>query len=188
MQGGWEWGFMVSLQQPSLLSIPPHTFPMLQCGMLCGCSVGMCSTVVLHRLQRIFAPVPGAHPYCLSLTLMFTLVLLTNFFFFLAVLSLWCCFLSFLKYLFLSVPPAWLMGSPVLCHVFGAGCVWWGTVPGFSSWRSSLEPLCCQQIDIYTLYMCSVGNAVKLDCTKYNKNWSNWCGFLSVGLPFLFYK
>lgn len=45
-------------------------------------SVVIHSTVVLHRLQRIFAPVSGARPCCPSLTLVFTLVLLTNFYFF----------------------------------------------------------------------------------------------------------
>lgn len=54
-------------------------------------------------------------PYCPSLTLVFTLILLRNFFFPLAVLPVWCCFLSFLKYVFPGVPTVWLMGSPISC-------------------------------------------------------------------------
>lgn len=42
------------------------------------------------------------------------------FFFFLSLvaLSVWCFFLSFLKYIFPGVPPAWPMGSPVSCGMF----------------------------------------------------------------------
>lgn len=64
-----------------------------------GYSVGICSTVVLHRLQRVFAPVPGACPYHPSLTLVFTLVLLTNFFFFFYPLLFFLCGVVFCPFL-----------------------------------------------------------------------------------------
>lgn len=48
--------------------------------------------------------------------------------------SVWCC-LSFLKYVFPEVPPAWLKGSAVPCHgsvvqLARASCGWHRAAPG----------------------------------------------------------
>lgn len=172
MQGSGEWGFMVSPQQ-LLSAVPssPHFSCALEWGVVhsMGYNVGVCSTVILHGLPGISAPVPGACPYCPSLTFLFTLVLCTIFFWFFYPLlfslcgAVFCPFLSTFSQVCTSLADGF---THVLWHVFGAGCVWWGTAPGLSSQRSPLEPLSCQQLDTYSLYRSSVGNAVELDHTK----------------------
>lgn len=92
-------------------------------------------------ISALVAGAPSAPPF--SLTLLSILLFLT--FFFSLLLPIWC--FAF-KYVFLEVPPPWLMGLAVSCCRFFVPlpCLAWGS-SGLSSQR---QPLLCQHLDTST--------------------------------------